>query len=127
MSIQDEILIHGRTLTEAARLIGCGVSTLGNYLNGKTEAGDELLKKLAKFLTLPVDRIPRRLASAEQSQGLMEPASPYGIKSDPLLELRRSLESASAAATVADRRDLSRIMLDWIDQLEISQKKGEKP
>ena len=120
-------MVRGRTLTEAARLIGCGVSTLGNYLNGKTEAGDELVKKLAGFLKTPADRIPRRLSSAGQAQVLMEPASPYGIKSDPLLELRRALESASAAATVAHRRDLSRIMLDWIDQLEISQEKVSKP
>jgi transcriptional regulator with XRE-family HTH domain len=126
LSIQDEIFARGRTLTKAAELIGCGVSTLGNYLNGKTEAGDELVKKLAKFLKLSTDRIPRKLASAEPAQVLMEPGSAYGTKPDPLLELRRALESASAAATVADRRDLSRIMLDWIDQLEISQEKTEK-
>lgn len=120
-------MARGRTLTEAAELIGCGVSTLGNYLNGKTEAGEGLVKKLAKFLKLPADRIPRKVASSEPAQVLKETASPFATKSAPLLELRRALESASAAATVADRRDLSRIMLDWIDQLEIAQERIEKP
>lgn len=51
-------------MTEAARLIGCGVSTLSNYVNGKTEAGEDLIKKLATFLKMRVEDVPKRLETA---------------------------------------------------------------
>jgi transcriptional regulator with XRE-family HTH domain len=60
LKLRERILENGRSLTEAAALVGCGVSTLGSYLNGKTAAGPDLSKKLAVFLKIAVDQIPKR-------------------------------------------------------------------
>lgn len=65
LNLRDRILENGRSLTEAARLVDCGISTLGSYLNGKTEAGPELAKKIATFLKITVDQIPKKLPIPE--------------------------------------------------------------
>ena len=51
----------------------------------------------------------------------------YRTETSPLADLLRALEGASAAATKAGRTDFSRILLDWIDQLQPPNQKAAPP
>ena len=72
LRVHELIFANGRTLTEAARLIGCGTSTLGNYVNGETKAGPGLIKKLARFLKCLEADVPRKLQKQPDSLALRE-------------------------------------------------------
>jgi len=110
------------------------VSTLGNYLNGKTDAGDELLKKIALFLSVPPDDIPRRLppkdarGESEDAVGeLLEvdssepgPArgNPAGV--EPFEWMARKLDDATIKSLITqamnDRRlDIARSLLEILE------------
>jgi transcriptional regulator with XRE-family HTH domain len=75
LQVREQIFANGRTLTEAARLIGCGTSTLGNYVNGGTKAGKGLIKKLAKFLKCDESDIPKKLPPEKTPDALREQRS----------------------------------------------------
>jgi len=132
LEIRDEILANGRTLTEAAKLIGCATSTLGNWVNGEVDAGEGLLKKLALFLKKPVEEIPVRLPQKGRKRQFQMTVINDASTAKPPLELRRvesektlqwlarwmddeTLTRATISATQQGRSDVARVLLDLMD------------
>lgn len=72
-------------MTEVADKMGCALSTLSNYLNGTTEAGPDLIKKVAELLKIEPDQVPRRMPAE-----LREGEAPYRAHRVPVVSFARA-------------------------------------
>jgi len=54
----------------AQQKIGCGFATLDNYLFGRTDGGEKLLKKLALFLKCREGELPKRLPKESKKKDI---------------------------------------------------------
>lgn len=144
--IKDRVLDSGRkSLTEAAKQIGCGTSTLGNYLNGSTAAGDDLLKKLATFLKVSEGEIPKRLMpdAPMKARSNHKPVAVIIDRDQPEPPVQRGAFEATArwlAAQMSDaeiqgailksvgegQRHVARVLMDFLDERTSSAKSVRK-
>jgi transcriptional regulator with XRE-family HTH domain len=65
-SLKSLRLQKGLTLETLARNAGVGVSTINNFENGRTEASEDVLKKIAAILGVTVQRIRQENKTAMQ-------------------------------------------------------------
>jgi hypothetical protein len=114
-----------------AAAMGCSpgyVSDLLNVVSDKKNPGRELLVNLIRHLEkqaaeeVTLDWLENGVAPAMIAK---ESPPAYLAVAKPFLELRRALESGAAAAIAAGRRDVARILLDLVDQMQIAEDKEE--
>lgn len=106
-----------------AEFVKADDGTLGNFLNGKTTAGIELLKKLSRALNIPVEEIDSRqiverhsnlLRDAEfGSRKLPEPDSIIRFLLDHMSE--KEVRASIDKALDSGRYEVARFLIDFAE------------